>query len=58
MRLMCFLSLLASIWFGWMTLHGNLGGPNGVYITTAFLLGAFTPKALQKFIEEYYPKDK
>ncbi len=56
MRLMCFLALFASIWFGWMTLHSNVASQNGVYITMAFLLAAFAPKALQKFIEEYYPK--
>ena len=56
MRLMCFLALFASIWFGWMTLHSNVASQNGVYITSGFLLAAFAPKALQKFIEEYYPK--
>ena len=58
MRLMNVIALFASIWFGWMTLNSNASSQNGVYITTAFLIGAFAPKALQKFIENYYPKDK
>ncbi len=52
MRVMCFMSLLASMGFGTITL--TMPGANaaqGVYITMAFLLGAFAPKALQKFSE-------
>jgi hypothetical protein len=56
MRLMSLIALFASIGFGWMTLSSNATSQNGVYITTAFLLAAFAPKALQKFIENYYPK--
>jgi len=56
MRLMSFIALLASIWFAWMTLTDqNTTSNEGVYITTAFLLSAFAPKALQKFIENSYP---
>jgi len=58
MRLMSVIAVFASIWFGWMTLYSNMTSQNGVYITTAFLLAAFAPKALQKFIENYYPKVK
>jgi hypothetical protein len=56
MRLMSLIALFASIYFAWMTLHSATSSQNGVYITTAFLLAAFAPKALQKFIENYYPK--
>jgi len=51
MRLMCFLSLLASIGFGLLTILRN-SGDVGIYITMGFLLGAFAPKALQKFVEK------
>ncbi len=57
MRLMSVIALFASIWFGWMTLNSNTQSQNGVYITTAFLIAAFAPKAFQKFIENYYPFD-
>lgn len=59
MRLMCIIALAASIWFAWMTLTvtgGAATSNEGVYITTAFLLAAFAPKALQKFIENSYPQ--
>ncbi|WPD24951.1 MAG: hypothetical protein SD837_10370 [Candidatus Electrothrix scaldis] len=57
MRLMCFIALLASIWFGYLAITLADGkNENGLYITTAFLLAAFAPKALQKFLENYYPK--
>ncbi len=56
MRLMSFIALIASVWFAWMTLtDSNTTSNEGVYITTAFLLAAFAPKALQKFIENSYP---
>jgi hypothetical protein len=56
MRLMSFISLIASIWAAWMSLtDSNTTSMEGVYITTAFLLAAFAPKALQKFIENSYP---
>ena len=50
MRLMCCTSLLASIGFGLLVLLGK-AGPDGVTIVIAFLLGAFAPKAVQKFAE-------
>lgn len=56
MRLMSVVALFASIWFGWITISSTTENQNGVFITTAFLLAAFAPKALQKFIENYYPK--
>ena len=56
MRLMSFIAVIASIWFAWMTItDSNTTSNEGVYITTAFLLAAFAPKALQKFIENSYP---
>lgn len=59
MRLMSFIALIVSIWFAWMTLtDSNTTTNEGVYITTAFLLAAFAPKALQKFIENSYPSIK
>ena len=52
MRVMCFMSLLASMGFGTITLvMPGANAVQGVYITFAFLLGAFAPKALQKFAE-------
>ncbi len=51
MRLMSFIALVASIGFGLIALLHKGAGINGVYITSAFLLAAFAPKALQKFIE-------
>lgn len=56
MRLMSLIALFASIGFGWIAITSNVQNQNGVYITIAFLLAAFAPKALQKFIENYYPK--
>jgi hypothetical protein len=49
-RAMCFLCLLASFAFAWLTI--TLGSSEGIYITFAFLLAAFTPKTVQKFIEQ------
>jgi hypothetical protein len=54
---MCFIALLSSIWFGFLAITLADGkNENGLYITTAFLLAAFAPKALQKFLENYYPR--
>jgi len=44
------MSLLAAIAFGGLTILMKTSEP-GVYITMGFLLGAFAPKALQKFAE-------
>jgi hypothetical protein len=57
MRLMGAIALIASIVFGLLTtLHPVANkGTNGLYITMAFLLGAFAPKALQKFAEVKFP---
>jgi len=55
MRLMCFISLLASILFGALTIYlGTTAHPSsdGIIITFGFLVGAFAPKAVQKFAEE------
>ena len=50
MRLMCFISLIASILFGILTIYTN--NQDGIIVTFGFLLGAFAPKAVQKFAEE------
>ena len=56
MRLMCFISLIAAIGFGAITLLvKGPDGSTGLFITMGFLLGAFAPKALQKFMEEKLP---
>jgi len=52
MRLMCFVSLLAAILFGFLTIQLKPENQNGIYITFGFLLGAFAPKAVQKFAEQ------
>ena len=51
MRVMSFIALLASVWFGQLTLTVAANPESGIYITSAFLISAFAPKALQKFIE-------
>ena len=56
MRLMSVIALIASIVFGLLTtLLPADQGINGLYITMAFLLAAFAPKALQKFAEVKFP---
>ena len=50
MRLMSFVSLMAAIGFGIITILR--GEPEGTYITFGFLIGAFAPKAVQKFAEQ------
>ena len=50
-RLMSVISLFAAIGFGYMELMEKVSPP---YVTAMFLLGAFAPKALQKFIEDRY----
>ena len=57
MRLISVIALFASILFGLITiLHPAASNDaNGLYITTAFLLAAFAPKALQKFAEAKFP---
>ncbi len=57
MRLMSFIALWASIGFGLLTvLYRPVNNDlNGLFITTAFLLAAFAPKALQKFAEAKFP---
>ena len=57
MRLMSMVALIASIAFGIITIFHTVEGKNlnGLYITFAFLLAAFAPKALQKFAEARFP---
>ena len=56
MRLMCMISLAASIMFGVLTLYAPPGtAPDrniGLILTGLFLVGAFAPKAVQKFAEQ------
>lgn len=58
MRLMSVIALIASIGFGIISiLHTEAStNENGLYVTFAFLLAAFAPKALQKFAEAKFPK--
>ena len=54
-RLTCFISLLAAIVFGGLTIYAQFKGgqvTDGVIITFGFLLGAFAPNSLNKFITE------
>ena len=57
MRLMSMVALTASIMFALITLlHKQAAmSENGVFITSAFLIAAFAPKALQKFAEAKIP---
>ena len=56
MRAMNFISLLASILFAFLTLTYDVCDvQTGMYITLFFILGAFAPKALQKFAEQPLP---
>ena len=49
MRLMCFVSLIAAMVFGFLEIKGASPFP---YVTTMFITGAFAPKAVQKFAEK------
>ena len=57
MRLMSIIALIGSIVFGLVSILHPVAnkGANGLYITMAFLLAAFAPKALQKFAEMRVP---
>ncbi|HSF75612.1 MAG TPA: hypothetical protein VLA84_17590 [Microcoleus sp.] len=49
MRAMSFIALIAAIVFGAIAITSN--DSEGKYITTAFLVAAFAPKAVHKFAE-------
>ncbi|MEG3837261.1 MULTISPECIES: hypothetical protein [unclassified Microcoleus] len=49
MRAMSFIALIAAIVFGAITITSK--DSEGKYITTAFLVAAFAPKAVQRFAE-------
>ena len=52
MRSMSITSLIASMIFGILTIIlPGANAINGLYLTIAFLVAAFCPKALQKFAE-------
>ena len=59
MRLMCFMSLIAAIMFGMLTLTSleDKDQESGMYITFSFLLASFAPKAIQKIIEVKYANE-
>ncbi len=50
MRLMCFISLLTAICFGLITLLNPQLKDVGIQLTFSFLVSAFAPKTLQKFL--------
>ena len=50
MRAMSFIALIAAIVFGAITITSN--DSDGKEITTAFLVAAFAPKAVQRFAEQ------
>lgn len=53
MRAMCFVSLLTAIACAILTLLvDSANSANGIYLTLLFLVGAFAPKAVQKFAEQ------
>ncbi len=56
MRLMCFVSLIASILFGILTIY--TANQDGIIVTFGFLLGAFAPKTVQKFAEQKVDSSK
>ena len=51
MRLMCFVSLIASIVFASISLQSGSVESGELYIIFGFLVAAFAPKAVQKFAE-------
>ena len=53
MRMMSFIALFAAICIGILTLmHPTASSDvNGIYLTTVFLISAFAPKSLQRFVE-------
>lgn len=52
MRLMCIISLVAAIGAASLVIYGK-GGDNGMMIFLIFMVGAYAPKLVQKFIEKY-----
>ena len=50
MRLMSFIALLAALWFGHLTIRCQ-NPETGIYITSMFLIAAFAPKTISKFVE-------
>lgn len=51
MRLMCLLALIASVYFGAVVVHTPEPTPTHLGIVFGFLIGAFAPKAVQKYAE-------
>lgn len=50
MRFMTFISLIAAMGLAGLTIYTN--NQDGIILTFGFLLGAFAPKAVQKFAEQ------
>lgn len=55
-RIMSFVSLFASIYFTFLTI--KLNSEIGSYLIPMYLLAAFMPKSIQKYIELNIPKEK
>jgi len=55
MRAMSFIALIAAIGFGAIVVRSDDPTQIGAYVTFAFLIAAFAPKALQKFAEKELP---
>lgn len=59
MRLLSFVSLLMSFAFGLIAaLHPRANDGDALYLSVGFLVGAFAPKALQKFAESKFPIER
>ena len=53
LRVMSFTCLIAAIVTGCYIVYKNpTDASNGIYVFTAYLVGAFCPKVLQKLVEE------
>lgn len=59
MRLMCFISLFASIgWAALLRISEYQMNQYDIIIFMTFMVGAFAPKAIQKFAEDNCPPKK
>jgi len=59
MRIMSLFSLFASFYFSFLTI--KLDSEIGLYIVSMFVIGAFAPKVIQKYVElmpKYAPKEE
>jgi len=51
MRLMCFISLMNASCMAWYSMIKGELGSDVIVLISMFLIGAFAPKAVQKFAE-------